>query len=113
MHLAGKDGDSKPMQTPYYAVIFSARTHALDEEYQDVAKQMRELAAQQDGFLYFESVLEGDREISISYWRDLVAIEQWKQQADHQLAQQKGREKWYSSYQVRICKVEHDYNFNL
>lgn len=100
------------MQTPYYAVIFSSRNNELDEEYQSEARKMRELAAQQDGFLQFESVHEDDREISVSYWRDLAAIEQWKQQAAHLLAQQKGREKWYSSYQVRICKVERDYNFD-
>jgi len=29
------------------------------------------------------------------------------------LAQQKGRENWYSWYNVRICKVEREYEFNI
>jgi heme-degrading monooxygenase HmoA len=29
---------------------------------------------------------------------------------DHLLAQQLGKEKWYSDYKTRICKVERDYD---
>jgi heme-degrading monooxygenase HmoA len=42
----------------------------------------------------------------------LSAIKNWKQQTDHLVAQQKGRQGWYSWYKVRICKVEREYEFS-
>jgi len=72
---------------------------------------MIELALQQPGFLGVESARE-DIGITVSYWRDLDAIKTWKAQVDHQLAQKLGREIWYSSYKVRIAKVERDYQFD-
>lgn len=47
--------------------------------------------------------------ITVSYWRDLEAISAWKANAEHQLAQQLGRERWYASFHTRIAKVERDY----
>jgi len=66
------------------------------------------LASQQVGFLGVDSAHEGIG-ITVSYWRDLAAIKNWKQHYEHQLAQKKGRELWYQSYSVRIAKVEKEY----
>lgn len=102
-------------QPPYYAVIFtSVRTHVTDG-YGDMAARMVELAHQQPGFLGVESARD-DREvgtvgITVSYWESLEAIRHWKQHAEHQIAQQTGRERWYETYVTRICKVERDYTF--
>lgn len=96
--------------TPYYAVIFTSVRTDVDVGYSDMAEQMLALAAQQQGFMGVESV-RNETGITVSYWKDLESIKQWKQQADHQLAQQLGKEKWYSYYKVRICKVEREYEF--
>ena len=69
---------------------------------------MLELAAQQPGYLGVESARE-DLGITISYWRDLESIKQWKANAEHLEAQKNGRHRWYSSYQTRIALVERDY----
>ena len=47
--------------------------------------------------------------ITVSYWSDLDSIKKWKANAEHQAAQQTGHQKWYSSFKVRISKVEKDY----
>jgi heme-degrading monooxygenase HmoA len=47
----------------------------------------------------------------VSYWRDEAAIRQWKQQAEHRMAQQAGRRDWYSAFRVRISRVEREYGF--
>ena len=99
-------------QAPYYAVIFTSVRTAVDDGYAQMSEQMMELAAKQDGFLGIESAREA-LGITVSYWRDLEAIKAWKQQADHQLAQQYGREKWYQSYKTRIAKVEQEYGFSV
>ncbi len=95
---------------PYYAVIFTNLRTDVDEGYAETAQRMVELAAQQPGYLGFESTRDG-LGITVSYWESLAAIRHWKQQAEHLVAQQKGREMWYSAYKTRICKVEREYGF--
>tara|TARA_R110000751_G_scaffold209420_2_gene313294 strand:+ start:281 stop:604 length:324 start_codon:yes stop_codon:yes gene_type:complete len=96
--------------TPYYAVIFTS-THTKDiKDYAEMSNQMENLAKQQDGFLGIESA-RNEVGITVSYWKSLEAIKNWKQQTDHLIAQQKGRTDWYSWYKVRICKVEREYEF--
>ncbi len=97
---------------PYYAVVFTSIQTDTTEGYNEMAQQMEELAKEQVGFLGINSVHETVG-ITVSYWESLEAIKNWKQQSDHLIAQQKGRKEWYSWYNVRICKVEREYEFNL
>lgn len=99
-------------EPPYYAVIFTSRRTGVEAGYEETAQRMLELAAGQDGFLHADSVRgEDGLGMTVSYWRDLAAIQCWKQQAEHLQAQQAGKDKWYAAYQVRICKVEREYGF--
>ena len=94
---------------PYYAVIFtSVRSDVDHAAYAKAAERMVELAAQQPGFLGVDSAREG-LGITVSYWLSLEAIAAWKANAEHQVAQRFGREKWYAHFHTRICKVERDY----
>lgn len=95
-------------QPPYYAVIFSSLRTAGDDGYADMAARMLELAAQQPGFLGVESARDG-LGITVSYWENPEAIQAWKQNAEHQMAQRRGRDQWYSAFRVRVAKVERDY----
>lgn len=97
-------------ETPYYAVIFSSVKTAEDEAYGEMADLMLELASQQDGFLGVESA-RNELGITVSYWRDLESIKNWKQNSDHLIAQKTGRSDWYKQYKTRIAKVERDYGF--
>lgn len=93
---------------PYYSVIFSSHRTDGDNGYGDMAERMAEFAAQQPGYLGMESAREG-LGITVSYWASLEAIRNWKQHAEHQEAQRLGRQQWYSSFRVRIAKVEREY----
>lgn len=95
---------------PYYAVIFSTLMTEYDEGYQESAFKMEEMAKIQKGYLGIESV-RNELGITVSYWDSLEAIAQWKKNAEHTLVREKGRAVWYKKYQLRICKVEHDYGF--
>lgn len=97
-------------QPPYYAVIFTSLRAEGFEGYTEMSYRMKELAARQPGFLGIESVRE-DVGITVSYWRDLESIRSWKADIEHLKAQQTGRERWYTSYKVRIARVERDYDF--
>ncbi len=93
---------------PYYAVIFTSLRTDGDHGYGDMASQMEELAEQQPGYLGIESARENIG-ITVSYWSDLESIKNWKSNIEHKQAQKFGHEKWYSSFKVRISKVERDY----
>jgi heme-degrading monooxygenase HmoA len=95
---------------PYYAVIFTSHRTDGDNGYGDMATKMVELAAQQPGYLGVESARE-DLGITVSYWSDLESIKNWKANIEHKQAQKNGYEKWYSSFKVRISKVERDFGF--
>jgi heme-degrading monooxygenase HmoA len=96
---------------PYYAVIFTSLRTAGDHGYDAMSERMVALAQQQPGFLGFESARE-EVGITISYWTSLEAIRAWKANADHLVAQERGRTDWYAKYKTRIAKVERDYGFD-
>ncbi|WP_454254929.1 antibiotic biosynthesis monooxygenase family protein [Pseudomonas sp. Marseille-Q8238] len=93
---------------PYYAVIFTSQRTDGDNGYAEMAVRMVELASRQPGFLGVESARE-EVGITVSYWSDLESIKYWKADMEHQQAQRAGRERWYSTFKVRIAKVERDY----
>ena len=95
-------------QPPYYAVIFTAIRTGADNGYEVMAQRMVELAAEQPGFLGVESARE-EIGITVSYWASVEAIAAWKRHAEHQIAQERGKQDWYSAYKTRICKVEREY----
>lgn len=95
-----------------YAVIFRAKTAVQDQEYAQTVKRMRELAFSKYGCLDFIAVTEGQQELAISYWPDKQSIVQWKQDAEHSLAQQLGRNNWYHSYTVQVVEVKREYSYH-
>jgi len=97
---------------PYYAVIFTSTLTKDTEGYSEMAQKMEDLARTQSGFLGIDSAREGVG-ITVSYWESLEAIKTWKQHSEHLIAQQKGRNQWYSWYNTRICKVEREYEFEI
>jgi heme-degrading monooxygenase HmoA len=96
---------------PYYAVIFTSKRTAVDEEgYGRTAERMVELARQQPGFLGIDSVRGEDGVgITVAYWTDEAAIAQWREHLEHREAQALGRSKWYEAFQLRVCRVERAY----
>ena len=71
---------------------------------------MEVLAKEQKGYLGIESA-RSDLGITVSYWKDLDAITQWKNNIEHTEVRNRGRKQWYQQYQLRICKVEREYGF--
>lgn len=98
---------------PYVAVIFtSIQEDGPLDGYGQTAMDMVRLAAEQDGYIGYESARDEDGTgITISYWQDDNSIRNWKRQADHMAAQKAGREKWYRTFVTRIARVERHYSF--
>ena len=98
-------------EPPYYAVIFTNVRPLGDPEadaaYARTAAEMERLARLQPGYLGIESVRDAAGVgITVSYWASLEAIAAWRAHGEHRLAQRAGREGWYSSYALRVCRVE-------
>ncbi len=106
---------AKTPKPPYYAVIFTSLRTEIDQGYEAMSEKMETLAQEQKGFLGMESSRDalGERlGITISYWQNLEAIKEWKNNSQHLVAQELGKKQWYKSFKTRICKVERDYEFN-
>jgi heme-degrading monooxygenase HmoA len=103
-----------PLPLPCYAVIFtSVRTAADLEGYETMAEKMVELARRQPGFLGIESARGADGVgITISYWDSREAIQRWREDAEHRLAQKLGRQRWYQAFRLRVCYVEREQVFD-
>ena len=101
---------SQTQEPPYYAVIFTSVRTEIDEGYSKMSDEMEKLVAQQPGFLGFDSAREATG-ITVSYWKDLESIKNWRDDSQHQIARITGKKKWYKYYSVRIAIVEREYGF--
>ena len=99
-------------EPPYWAVIFTSTRHdpRADAGYDESAVRMLELAHRQPGFLGVETG-EGVLGITVSYWQDEESIRAWKAEAEHLVAQQRGRAEWYERFELRVARVERAYGF--
>ncbi len=98
------------MKLPYYAVIFTSVRTEVEQGYTEMANLMVKMAREQEGFLGVESA-RNEIGITVSYWKDLESIKNWKNNLDHLQVQRMGKQKWYESYKVRIALVEREYDF--
>ena len=95
---------------PYYAVIFSSQLREEEAGYGVTADRMVELAAQQPGYLGIETVRGNEGfGITVSYWQSEADILNWKRNAEHSLARERGRNEWYEHFELRVAKVERAY----
>ena len=91
----------------YFAAIFTTqRSQSGDAVYEIMTSRMVALAQQQQGFLGLESVRGDDGiGITVSYWTDHEAIQNWGRQAEHLSIQAMGRQEFYHWYRIRIAEV--------
>ncbi|MFM8357689.1 MAG: antibiotic biosynthesis monooxygenase family protein [Verrucomicrobiota bacterium] len=100
----------EPAHTPppsYYAAIFTSVRSAADDGYEEMARRMMELARQQPGFLGVDSARGADGlGITVSYWASEADLAAWRRHAEHRIAQEQGRSRWYARYELRVARVE-------
>ena len=85
------------------------------QDYLDIAAELKPLLQNIDGFISierFSSLVEEGKVLSLSFWRDEKAIEEWRNIEAHRLAQEKGREGIFTDYRLRVASVRRDYGMN-
>ncbi len=96
-------------EPPYYAAIFTSIRTEDDEGYAEMNILTEQEAEKYDGYLGNEYFRNPDGfGIHISYWRDMEVMNKWKKDSLHQKAKRMGKERWYESYKLRVCKIEYD-----
>ncbi len=95
------------------AVIFEVWPHPdKRQQYLDIAASLRPLLETIDGFISverFQSLIQPEKLLSLSFWRDEKAIAQWCALESHREAQSRGRENVFADYRLRIAGVIRDY----
>lgn len=83
--------------------------------YLELAAQLREALQRIDGFISierFESLSTPGKLLSLSFWRDELAVQQWRQLETHRAAQTQGRAGVFADYRLRVAEVRRDYGLH-
>jgi len=95
------------------AVIFEVLpAEGRKQEYLDLAASLRPELEKIDGFISIErfaSLSSEGKLLSLSVFRDEVAVEAWRNVEAHRLAQAKGRAGIFSDYRIRVASIVRDY----
>lgn len=98
------------------AVIFEVTpAEGCKDAYLDIAARLRPTLEQIDGFISverFQSLSNPGKMLSLSFFRDEQAVQEWRKVEAHRAAQQAGRERLFADYRLRIASVMRDYGLN-
>lgn len=96
-----------------HVVIFEVRPkEGSKDSYLDIAAALRPELERIDGFISverFASLTDEGKILSLSFWRDEAAVVRWRQHAEHQAAQSRGRHEIFADYRIRVAEVVRDY----
>lgn len=82
------------------------------DEYLEIATHLKPILEKIDGFISierFSSLAEEGKVLSLPFWKDEEAINEWRNQEVHRRAQEKGRGGVFSNYRLRVANVSRDY----
>ncbi|MBQ0847696.1 antibiotic biosynthesis monooxygenase [Streptomyces sp. BH-SS-21] len=99
---------------PYYAVVFTSVKTQDGEfgEYGATNERMEELVREIPGYLGMDHAgSPGGLSVTVGYFRDADAVEEWRSNAEHLAAQKRGRAEWYQRYTLHVAKVERSHSF--
>jgi heme-degrading monooxygenase HmoA len=95
------------------AVIFEVwPAEGCSGEYLDHAAHLRDELKHVDGFLSverFQSLVDPDKLLSLSFWRDEAAVAEWRRHAGHRAIQSAGRKGMFRDYRLRVAAIVRDY----
>jgi heme-degrading monooxygenase HmoA len=95
------------------AVIFEVQpAQGKRDAYLGIAAELRPLLDGIDGFISIErfpSLVDPNRILSLSFWRDEEAVKAWRNTEEHRQAQKAGRGGIFAGYRLRIAHVVRDY----
>jgi len=95
------------------AVLFEVHLKPGHEQrYLDIAASLRPQLDQIDGFISverFQSLTNEGKYLSLSFFRDEIAVSEWRSLQAHREAQEEGRNSVFDNYRIRVTAVIRDY----
>lgn len=93
--------------------VFRSRLRpGVDEDYGPVADEMSRLVSTVDGFLDQRFYVSPDGErVTVVRFRDYEGHKVWAQHPDHLAAQRRGREEFYSWYDISVSEEVYSHHF--
>ncbi|MGW5118519.1 antibiotic biosynthesis monooxygenase family protein [Streptomyces noursei] len=99
-------------EPPYYVAVFTTVRTQDQDGYGETNARMEELVKDVPGFLGMDHAqTPGGLGITVGYFRDADALTQWRSNAEHRAAQERGRAEWYQNYTLHVAKVERSHGF--
>jgi hypothetical protein len=92
-----------------FIIVFRSRLSGdADEEYLAADKAMWERVraiTSDDPQDFLEYTSDDGERLAIIRWQNAKTLEKWRRDEAHLAAKQKGREKWYSFYEITVAEV--------
>tara|TARA_Y100001960_G_scaffold295332_1_gene339842 strand:+ start:720 stop:1031 length:312 start_codon:yes stop_codon:yes gene_type:complete len=99
------------------AVIFEVTPNkGRANRYFQLAEQLRNTLECFDGFISierFQSIVNEDKYLSLSFWRDQKSVERWYSLEKHRAAQKEGRGSLFKDYRIRVGEIIRDYDMTV
>jgi heme-degrading monooxygenase HmoA len=94
-------------------VVFRSRVReGVGEALSQVGQRMYELASSMPGFIsYKDFVAEDGENVAIVEFESLETLAAWREHPEHKIAQQQGRDLFFSEYHIQVCTPVRDYRF--
>lgn len=113
LEMPGRRFAPEEMERRMIAVIFEVwPEEGQTDQYLAMAADMRSLVERIDGFISverFESLTTPGKLLSISFFRDEAALDEWRRLAEHRRAQDAGRKSLFRNYRLKVARVLRDY----
>ncbi len=98
------------------AVIFESwPKNGSGDTYLEMGMSMMSLVENFDGFISierFKSVVEPEKFVALSFWRDEAAVDAWRNVVEHRKIQSVSRKSVFNDYRLRVASVIRDYSMD-
>ena len=96
-------------------VVFQFSTKPdMSKEYFQEVEILQEEIKKEKGFISaerYKSKTDENSYVSISTLKDKKSVERWHNNKKHKVSQNKGKERIFNSFRIRIAEVFKDYSF--
>ena len=98
------------------AVIFEVfPADDCKQDYLEIAAELKPLLEKIDGFISverFQSLSDPEKLLSLSFFENEQAVQQWRTLFKHRTAQSAGRAGVFANYRLRVASVIRDYGLH-
>jgi len=96
-----------PQDDAVLTVFRSRLRPEAQAEYEAMAQRMLELASAMPGFVELKTFVAEDGErVSLVTFADRGSHSAWRDHPEHRVAQQLGRDRFYASFDISVCRPE-------